>query len=244
MDSPLFICWTKTPDVQYTLKTWVKNGDHERVVLVDATTGKEHEAPLDDVSFDDPTAPDMLQALKTVRDFQRHELSRVRRGSEQHSWWHMVFEEMFIDMQHMSSDTSTLFCDGLGPMERRLHAVRANWLKNLADVPEDLRDAKTCALALERDILQYAHVPERHRTEALGAAYLTAKRTKRKRDEEAAAEAEEKAKVDAAAEDKKVKKRATDKVRRDAKKAKADAAGAHVAHVKEEEVRAEAEEVA
>ena len=87
--------------------------------------------------------------------------------------------------------------------------MRANWLKNLADVPEDLRDAKTCALALERDILQYAHVPERHRTEKLGAAYLTAKRIKRKRDEEAAAEAEEKAKVDAAAEDKKVKKRAT-----------------------------------
>ena len=70
---------------------------------------------------------------------------------------------------------------------------------------------------MERDILQYAHVPERHRTDEMSARYLVAKRAKRKRDEAAA---EKKAVSDAVAEEKKASRRAAEKVKRDAKKAK------------------------
>ena len=225
MDAALFVSSKDTPGVQYRLKAWAKNGDHEHVILVDVATEKEHEAPLDDVFFDDPTAPNVFQALKTVRDFQRHEMSRVRRGSpESRGWVDTAFEEMFLElfleMQPTGRSTSTLGCNGLGPLEMRLHEMQENWHKNLDDLPEDMRDAKTCSIAVERDILQYAHVPERHRTDETSARYLVAKRAKRKRDEAAVAEAEKKAVSDAVAEEKKASRRAAEKVKRDAKKAK------------------------
>lgn len=229
MESPLFLCWKNNPDHQYKLGRWANNGDHERVVLVDAATGKEHEATLDDVSFNDPTAPDLLQALKIMRDFQRHEMSRVRRGPpKSRDRAYNTFDEMFLDLFNemipTGSSTSTLGCSGRGPVERRLHAMQANWHKSLDDLPEDLRDAKTCAIAVERDILQYAYVPELYRTEEMGKTYLVAKRAKRKRDEEEAAEAENKAKVDAAAEETKANRRAAEKAKRDAKKDNKDKA--------------------
>lgn len=203
MDEPLlFTCKNETG--KYRLLGWEKGGDHEYVLLAPVgkpTKGNAFTATLEEVTPADPEVPNLLAAMKTLRDFKRHELARLRvRDAED------VFESMVFDLDMIGCMTS----QGSGPTEKALYQKKAMWKfvskdgLNLGDVNEPERDSKICDLALENTILAYQYVPLRHRTEALDLAYLTAKRAKRAADEE-------KVKSEAEAEAKAEKRRAAKK---------------------------------
>ena len=203
MDEPL-VFTTKNDQGKYKLLGWQKGGDHEYVSLVPVgkpARGNVFTATLEEVFPSDPEVPNFLAAMKTLRDFKRHELTRFRaRDSDD------VFESMVLDLDMLGCMSS----EGSGPMEHKLQQKKATWKfvakdgLNLGDVIESERDAKLCDLALENTIMAYQYVPHRHRTEALDLAYLTAKRAKRAADEE-------KVKSEAEAEAKAEKRRAAKK---------------------------------
>ena len=184
MDEPLlFTC--KNDQGKYKLIGWEKGSDHEFLSLV--PVGKPARAcnvvtaTLEEVTPADPEVPNFLAAMKTLRDFKRHELTRLRaRDSDD------LFESMVSDLDMLGCMASK----GSGAMEQQLQQRRATWKfiakdgLNLGDVKESDRDAKLCDLALENTIMAYQYVPHRHRTEAMDSAYLAAKRAKRVADEE------------------------------------------------------------
>ena len=183
MDDPLlFTCKNETG--HFRLIGWEKGGDHEFVSLVPVgkpARGNVFTATLEEVFPADPEVPNFLAAMKTLRDFKRHELTRLRaRDSDD------LFESMVSDLDMLGCMASK----GSGDMEQQLQQRRATWKfvskdgLNLGDVKESDRDAKLCDLALENTIMAYQYVPHRHRTEAMDSAYLAAKRAKRVADEE------------------------------------------------------------
>ena len=183
MDEPL-VFTTKNDQGKYRLLGWEKGSDHEFVSLVPVgkpAKGNAFTATLEEVFPADPEIPNYLAAMKTLRDFKRHELTRLRaRDSDD------LFESMVSDLDMLGCVASK----GSGAMEQQLQQRRATWKfvakdgLNLGDVNEPDRDAKLCDLALENTIMAYQYVPHRHRTEAMDSAYLAAKRAKRVADEE------------------------------------------------------------
>lgn len=183
MDEPL-VFTTKNDQGKYRLLGWEKGSDHEFVSLVPVgkpAKGNAFTATLEEVFPADPEIPNFLAAMKTLRDFKRHELTRLRaRDSDD------LFESMVSDLDMLGCVASK----GSGAMEQQLQQRRATWKfvakdgLNLGDVNEPDRDAKLCDLALENTIMAYQYVPHRHRTEAMDSAYLAAKRAKRVADEE------------------------------------------------------------
>ena len=183
MDDPLvFTCKNETG--YHKLLGWEKGSDHEFLSLVPVgkpAKGNVFTATLEEVFPADPEVPNFLAAMKTLRDFKRYELTRLRaRDSDD------LFESMVSDLDMLGCVASK----GSGAMEQQLQQRRATWKfvakdgLNLGDVKESDRDAKLCDLALENTIMAYQYVPHRHRTEAMDSAYLAAKRAKRVADEE------------------------------------------------------------
>ena len=221
MDAPLLVRWSQHPDVAFRIEGWSGGTDHGRVTLrvVDAAGHPELEpdnycsAPLSELSFDDEKAPDLFEALALLRNFKQYALRKTRRPGGL-TWGpdgKDPISDMFLDLDGMENARPV----DLGPKETRImqKLKRRVSVESLAEVPEDERDAKTCAIWVERDIMQYEHVPERHRTDdAAKERYLAAKCRKK------AAE-----KAEAAAEAKKAKRREADKARRARKKAEAAA---------------------
>ena len=221
MDAPLLVHWSANPEVTFRIEGWTDGTDHGRVTLrvVDAADHPELEpenycsAPLSELSFNDEKAPDLFEALALLRNFKQYALMKTRRPGGL-TWGpdgKDPISDMFLDLDGMENARPA----ALGPKEMRIvqKLDRRVGVKSLAEVPEAERDSKTCAIWVERDIMQYEHVPERHQTDdAVKERYIVAKCKKR------AAE-----KAEAAAEAKKAKRREADRARRARKKAETQA---------------------
>ena len=229
MEGPFEWTWklADNPTDRWELVEWQKNSEHERVGLRPLGEAAQRQqsmrwAHIDDVKPADPNAPNFLEGMKILRDFKRYELDHVRKVGVAD-----FFEALTVELDWLGSTTS----DGSGPDERARYQQRARYKSvahcghNLSTFPEELRDAKACALALEQDILAYPHVPLIHRTDALDTAFRKAKRAKLAANAAAAAE---KAKGEAAAE----KRRARDAEQRESKKAKQLDGGAQAFYAK------------
>lgn len=189
MDAPLAVVWPARPGVEFVIKNWARNDAQLRFVdlrSLDPETPSQYSVPIDELELVDKTVPDVLGAIRTLRDFNFVELGVLRRDSTD-------FAYMAIEAAEPSGNVY----DGL-PAVIRKRDWRSVAMQGTAldKIPEERRDEKMCTLALERDVFQYPAVPARFRTDERDAEYLKAKRDKRAR-EEAAEAAEVAAKADA-----------------------------------------------
>ena len=219
-DEPIAVSWSARPGERFLIKDWMHKDTRNRFVVLQPLHGNGPSlpsVPLDELELVDKSIPDVLGAMRTLRDFKLRECTIVRKPKR-------TYEIDFMDMvDELATNTDFSLNDPLWKHHKQMVDV-SNGATRLQDVAEDHRDEKMCGLALEADMLNYPAVPARFRTDELDAKFLEAKRAKRKRDE-AAAEAREKETEAAAAEEaRKALNREKARVRREAKKAKLEAA--------------------
>jgi len=236
MDAPLYVLWAEKPNSRFELMGWSHEFDHERVSLRDVESNDPEQAftvPIDELSFDDPKTPNLFMALQLLRNFRQYELMRVRRDGGfvwSHPDLHSVSAMTMVeDLEEIGCPSAEDFCDGYGPKERRIMTkrLRRTGLDSLWEVPEADRDAKTCAIHVERDHTQFTFVPMKHQTDAMVALYEASLRQHAANEEakavaQTAAEGEAKAKAEATEEAKKAQRRDADKARRERKKKEAN----------------------
>ena len=215
MDAELILLWSAKPEDKFRTQSmdWTNGKVGDCLNIYDLKTGEKYAAPIDELSFEDPTVPDFFAALRILRDFKRHEMQQFRGGRS------------YLDMADLVVELDTL-----GSSERYSNpADRSNYLRRqrweqvsnnglaLDLVPLADRDVKMCELAVQQNFRAHEHVPVTVRTDEFEAFSLACKKEQKAKDEaEAAAKT---AAAEAEAEAKKAKRRAADKVRRDARKA-------------------------
>ena len=203
VDPPIAVLWPARPGAEFGIKQWAHNDTRLRFVELTPLrpTGPAlPSVPFDELELADKTMPDVLGAMRTLRDFKIRELGFLRAAGS--TDFRELLAEFALDGWHRD------------PAVKRHSNWRAVYggSTRLEEIPEAERDEKMCRLALERDIFNYPAVPERFRTDALGTAYLAAKRAKRARDEEEGAKTQ-------AEEERKAHNREVARKRREAKKA-------------------------
>ena len=171
MDAPLAVVWPARPGVEFVIKDWARNDAQLRFVdlrSLDPETPSQYSVPIDELELVDKTVPDVLGAIRTLRDFKFGELGVLRRDSTD-----------FADMAN-----EVLFTCGRG-YDSLPSVIRKREWRSIVEggtpldkIPEERRDEKMCAIALERDVFQYPAVPARFRTDERDAEYLKAKRAR------------------------------------------------------------------
>lgn len=181
LDAPITVLWSARPGEEFVIRGWMRKDARNRFVELAPARGPGPtlpSVPFDELELADKTIPDVLGAMRVLRDFKHRECS-ILRASPPGAQAGTDFMEMVSDVSH-NMDFSLH-----DPLPKRHQTMVAVWrgATQLDQVPESDRDEKLCAIALESDILNYPAVPERFRTDALDAQYVQAKRAKRKRDE-------------------------------------------------------------